>query len=84
MKPYSCIKCGKTNTFHEINKVVEGGNESRGYSFGKGLLGTALLGPVGAVAGINGKKKKGRTFTTTYCQYTSRLGSCRAKVLQYE
>jgi len=38
------------------------GEQSSGYSFGKGLIGAAVFGPVGAVAGIGGKK----THTTIY------------------
>ena len=43
-------------------KVGSTGAQSSGYSFGKGLVGTALFGPLGAVAGIGGKK----THTVTY------------------
>ena len=42
-----CIKCGSRKV--SLVKMNEG------YSFTKGIVGQAVLGPVGAVAGINGK-----------------------------
>ena len=50
-----CPKCGVT-MYPEGPFTRETGESS--YSFGKGVVGSLLLGPVGAVAGINGKKKK--------------------------
>lgn len=44
------------------------GTSSSGYSMKKGILGSALLGPVGAVAGINGKKQI--TYQCPKCGYT--------------
>lgn len=54
---YDCI-CGRGYW----KRIGDTGPQSAGYSFGKGLVGTALFGPVGAVAGIGGKK----THTVTY------------------
>ena len=42
-----CIKCGS----RKVSLV----KYNEGYSFTKGIIGTAVLGSVGAVAGINGK-----------------------------
>lgn len=43
-----CYYCG--------SKSVSYVTKNEGYSMGKGIIGTAVLGSVGAVAGINGKK----------------------------
>lgn len=37
--------------------VIDGSNKDQ-YSFWKGALGVALFGGLGAIAGVNGKKKK--------------------------
>ena len=53
--------CWVHNSHEKISSsrnVYHSGSTESGYSFGKGLLGTAVFGPVGAVAGINGKKTK--------------------------
>ncbi len=66
--------CGK-GYWKEISST---GNQPSGYSLGKGILGAAVFGPIGAVAGIGGKKTKmvtyqctgcGRTKTITYDKY---------------
>ncbi len=44
--------CGK-GYWKEISST---GNQPSGYSLGKGILGAAVFGPIGAVAGIGGKK----------------------------
>ena len=51
-----CKSCGSENVGIETPTTTT-------YSYSKGLIGTLLLGPVGAVAGINGKKKT----TLYYC-----------------
>lgn len=45
-----CAACGSPRVMMD--------EKSEGYSLAKGILGTALIGNVGVVAGINGKKKK--------------------------
>ena len=50
--------CGKGHW----EKIADTGLQSSGYSFKKGIVGTAVFGPIGAVAGIGGKK----THTVTY------------------
>lgn len=58
--------CGK-GYWKEVGNT---GPQSSGYSFGKGILGAAVFGPVGAVAGIGGKK----THTVTYqCSNCGRI-----------
>ena len=51
---YWCAACGNPDI------IVE--NTKSGYSMGKGIAGAAVLGPVGAVAGLDGKKT-----VTYYC-----------------
>lgn len=46
------------------SKDVEIGSASNKYSVGKGLVGAALVGPIGLVAGAAGKKGK----TTCHCR----------------
>ena len=46
------------------------GDASSSYSWKKGVAGAALLGPVGAVAGIGGKKHKSYTWRCKECGYT--------------
>ena len=57
-----CI-CGKGHW--EV--YIKGPTQSSGYSFGKGILGAAILGPVGAVAGIGGKKTHVTTYKCSNC-----------------
>ena len=54
-------------------EVGRTGNQSSGYSFGKGLLGAAVFGPVGAVAGIGGKKTHTVTYQCTGCGRTQTI-----------
>ncbi len=49
MSSYRCAICGSPN----VTKV----EQNDGFSYGKALVGTAVFGTIGAVAGINGKKK---------------------------
>ena len=55
------VKCPKCNSYNwetvseSINTTT---SENSKYSYGKGLAGSLLLGPIGAVAGIGGKKVK--------------------------
>lgn len=48
--PVNCPKCGSWKYYKE------GEMNNGGYSYKKGIIGTAVFGPIGAVAGINGKK----------------------------
>ena len=52
-----CIKCG--------SKKVSLRKTDEGYSFAKGIIGQAVLGPIGAVAGINGKSSQ--TYHCSEC-----------------
>lgn len=61
--PVTCPKC-KSWKWYEQGKVNNGN-----YSFKKGIIGAALLGPVGAVAGINGKKSL--VYHCEDCGYTA-------------
>lgn len=49
MSMYRCAVCGSPN--------VQKTNKNDGFSYKKALVGTAVFGTVGAVAGINGKEK---------------------------
>ena len=61
---YWCAACGNPDIIVEDTKS--------GYSMGKGIVGTAVLGPVGAVAGLDGKKT-----TSYYCpKCGARLDHC--------
>ena len=66
----TCPKCG-SNLFHWDGKTrsIDSGSS---YSFKKGLAGAVLLGPVGAVAGIGGKKNKTNIYlyTCIHCGYS--------------
>ncbi len=53
MKDVIPLACPICNSMYDWVKVDE---NRGGYSFGKGAVGAALFGPVGAVAGIGGKK----------------------------
>jgi len=48
MSIYRCSACGSPNVVTDT--------QSEGFSYMKGAIGTAVLGPAGVVAGINGKK----------------------------
>lgn len=61
--------CGK-GYWEEISRT---GDQSSGYSFGKGAVGTALFGPIGAVAGIGGKKTHTVTYRCTGCGRTKTI-----------
>lgn len=59
-----CAACGNPDIIVEDTKS--------GYSMGKGIVGAAVLGPVGAVAGLDGKKT-----TSYYCpKCGARLDHC--------
>ena len=45
-----CISCGSKN----ISMI----NKNEGYSYAKGIAGQLVFGPIGAVAGINGKSSQ--------------------------
>ena len=61
---YWCAACGNPNV------IVE--TEKDGYSLAKGLVGSAVLGPVGALAGADGKE-----VTVFYCpKCGARLHKC--------
>ena len=53
-----------TNVYHSGKKE---------YSVGKGLAGAALLGPIGALAGVNGKRTYG--YTTKEGEYSYRISA---------
>lgn len=59
-------RCGK-GTWHEIGNT---GPQSNGYSFGKGIIGAVVFGPVGAVAGIGGKKTRTVIYQCSNCGAT--------------
>lgn len=61
--PVDCPRCGSWKWFKK-------GEVSSGeYSFKKGILGAVVLGPVGAVAGMNGKKKS--VYCCEKCGFSS-------------
>ena len=60
--PIVCPIC-KSYTWKQVYSSNEG------YSMGKGILGAVILGPVGAVAGINGKKRV--TYRCDKCGFTA-------------
>lgn len=62
--PWTCPVCGSS----KWNKI--GSSSSSSYSMGKGIVGTAILGPVGAVAGIGGKKHTSVEYKCDSCKYT--------------
>lgn len=63
-KMYWCAACGNPRVIIEKDK--------EGYSLAKGLVGSAVLGPVGALAGANGKE-----VTVFYCpKCGARLHKC--------
>jgi hypothetical protein len=59
--PITCPMC-QGWSWHKID------TRQGGYSFGKGVVGAAVFGPVGAVAGINGRKTV--TYKCDKCGYT--------------
>ncbi len=61
--------CGK-GYWKEISRT---GDQSSGYNFGKELLGAAVFGPVGAVAGIGGTKTHTVTYQCTGCGRTKTI-----------
>ena len=65
MLPNNCPGC--LEPIWIWNKVGE--SEDKGYSITKGALGAALLGPVGAIAGVGGKKNKTVTYSCPHCGY---------------
>lgn len=60
--PLKCPACGEFCSY-DIQEV----HADTGYSMKKGVIGTLLLGPVGAVAGINGKKEYDYIYTCKKC-----------------
>lgn len=63
--PAKCPGCYKGTIWTKVGESFF----NDGYSMKKGLLGTALFGPVGAVAGINGKKNKLVQYRCRHCGY---------------
>lgn len=61
----NCPIC-KSWDWHKISDDYNGSS----YSFGKGVLGSALLGPIGAVAGVGGKTKRIVTYKCDKCGHT--------------
>ena len=59
--PMKCPKCGKSNTLEMA------GERQGGFSGGKAAAGAILLGPVGLVGGLFGKKKV--QYQCTNCGY---------------
>lgn len=67
MLPLSCPKC--YNTVIGWNMISSRTGDDR-YSFTKGIIGTALVGPLGAIAGVGGKKgKEYITYQCPHCGY---------------
>ena len=60
--PNNCPKCGKSNTFELV------GEKQGGFSGGKAAAGAVLLGPVGLIGGLLGKKKT--VYKCSNCGYT--------------
>ena len=48
--PIKCPKCGKSNTFELVSE------KTGGFSGGKAAAGAILLGPIGIIGGMFGKK----------------------------
>lgn len=69
LAPVTCPKCHKLSNWNKLSTTKE-----KGYSYSKGIVGSALLGPVGAVAGINGKTKS--TSTTYVCGHCGYIYTC--------
>ncbi|MCH5267337.1 MAG: hypothetical protein J1E62_03245 [Lachnospiraceae bacterium] len=78
--PDNCPGCNESYVkwnyvHHEMisrpTKVYHSGKKE--YSVGKGLAGAALLGPIGALAGVNGKKTHG--YTTKEGEYSYRISA---------
>lgn len=60
-----CKDCGSTNV-----QIIT--TQQSGYSYGKGLVGTMVFGPIGAVAGVGGKNK---TTSKYHCMSCGCVGS---------
>ena len=60
--PFSCPICKNSLSWRQESSA------SGGYSYGKGIVGMAILGPVGAVAGIGGVKEV--TYKCSSCGYS--------------
>lgn len=65
--PDYCPMCNAYNSFDVMDgqKYVA---DSK-FSIGKGLVGTALFGPLGAIAGAGGKKTYNHIYTCKECGY---------------
>ena len=61
-----CCPNGKSWDWHRIDDSYNGSS----YSYGKGIIGTAILGPIGAIAGIGGKTKRLVTYRCDKCGHT--------------
>ena len=59
--PIDCPKCGKSNTLEPV------GERQGGFSGGKAAAGMILLGGIGLVGGLLGKKKV--QYQCTNCGY---------------
>ena len=68
MKDVISVNCPSCHSWdwHKISDSYNGSS----YSVGKGLLGSALLGPIGAVAGVGGKNKRLVVYKCDKCGYT--------------
>ncbi len=56
---------------HSLSWVPAGsGDAGSSYSYKKGIAGAVVLGPIGAVAGIGGKRHKAHTWRCKDCGYT--------------
>lgn len=60
---YASKRCAVCGSY----KVKTDYDTSAGYSIAKGVAGTLLLGPIGAVAGINGKRNKTAVYFCPDC-----------------
>lgn len=58
--PASCPVCGKFWSQQSVDSS---------FSAGKAAAGAILVGPIGVVAGINGKKR--RTYSCRHCGFTA-------------
>ena len=52
-----------SRTVDSYDLITANNYEEKKFSFAKGLMGTLVLGPVGAVAGIGGSKQKSDIYT---------------------
>lgn len=60
--PEACPSCGSLFEWKYVDTQKEG------FSFGKAALGSVMFGPVGAVAGLDGKKKS--VFYCSKCGFS--------------